>query len=338
MARARHGYTLIEVLAVAVGVLVIVVVALPTLAQPQWMARVQTSRDNLRFWGVAAGSYTMDYAGLMPAYSWQPGGVYHVEGYGDVSTNDWLDAQNWQETDILRRLTGRSSGAHKIRRIENIFPHRRRTHLVMTDYMSLSATDRRAADPQDRNQLIWQHDPIGFEENGPWPEGPGGAGQLAFIQRWPYSSSYQPTVSSFSLDRAGLAGDTVGPVASTCNLFVYTGNVAPLGNRHDIEVAFPSGKVFMFEWHDRHSASQDLWYAYPQARANKLMFDGGVQDRPASEGGGGFNPRNPDNPEAFVYRYTPLTTDPAEVGDPEAMYPVGVRFTREGLAGIDYTQ
>ncbi|MEZ6241637.1 MAG: prepilin-type N-terminal cleavage/methylation domain-containing protein [Phycisphaerales bacterium] len=338
----RHrGFTLVEAMAVVVVLLALVAITAPVLGQPRRAARLQTSQDNLRFWGIAAGTYTMDYAGLMPAYSWRPGETYHVEGTGDVFINGtWQDAQNWQETNLLRRLTGRSTGPDKIRRSSNIYPHRRRTHLVMVDHMGLSPTDRRAADPQDRNQLVWQRDPLGFEEHGPWPEATTGFedqfGSFPVIQRWPYSSSYQVTIASFTLDRSGIAGlSTIGPVAYSCNVFL-TGT-APLGNRHDIEVAFPSGKVFMFEWHDRHSASQDLWYAYPQARPNRLMFDGSVQDRPSSEGGEGFDPRDPNDPEPFLYRYTPLTTDPQEVGDPEALYPVGIRFTRDGLAGIDYT-
>lgn len=338
----RHrGFTLVEALAVAAGLLVLVAVAAPVLGQPRRAARFMTSQDNLRFWGVAAGTYTMDYAGLMPAYSWQVGQTYHVEGTGDVYVgHNWLFAQIWQETDLLRRLTGRATGADRIwRTLGSPWPHRRRTHLVMADHMGLSPTDRRAADPQDRNQLVWQRDPLGFEANGPWPMPTTGSEDSFYehpaIQRWPYSSSYQVTVSSFSLDRSLGVVTAPGPIDDTCNLFTTASG--PFGNRHDIEVAFPSGKVFMFEWHDRHSAGQDLWYAYPQSRPNKLLYDGSVHDRPTSEGGEGFDPRDPDNPEPFLYRYTPLTTDPAEVGDPKALYPVGIRFTRDGLAGIDYT-
>ncbi len=335
----RRGITLVEILALVAVACAVVAIAAPVLGQPARAARRATSQDNLRFWGVASGMYMGDFAARLPSYTWEAGQTYEVAGTGKISmAQDSVFAATWQETDLLRRLTGRTAGHFKIRWLRDVYPHRRRSHLVLVDYLGLDETDRHGIDPRDRNQLVWHHDPLAFEANGVYPE-PTVSGStlepsLPVVQRWPFTSSYHVVPAAWSPDeRVGSIG-TVGPVDAS-NLF--TGTNAVLGQRTAFEIALPAQKVFMFEWHDRHSASQDLWYAYPQARPNKLMFDGSVQDRPTGEAGEGFDPNEPGEPEAYRYPYTPLTTDPPAVGDPNAVYPVSFRFTRDGLAGFDYT-
>lgn len=209
--------------------------------------------------------------------------------------------------------------------------------------MGLSVTSPRAADPQDRFTLVAQRDPLRYEEVGPYPSSTTGQEQQfsgngpddPVVQRWAYSSSYRVVPASYSRDRAIPGRTTIGPVSETVNLFTLSS--LPSSGRRTDDVAFPARKVFMFEWHDRHSADVGLWYAYPQAKPHKLMFDGSVNDLATGEAGEGFDPNDPDNPEPFRHRYTPLSTDPAPVGDPDTEYAVRYRWTRGGLAGIDYT-
>ncbi len=346
----RRGFTLIECAAAVLVGGALLAIFQPVMGDARRGARMQTSQDNLRFWGVASGTYTSDFGGLMPAYSWQPGETHNFAGFGGLkegapitlpSNQGGISAVGFQETDLLRRLTGRAVGERKIRLYQApLFPNRRRTHLVLADHFGFGAANRRAADPQDRLLLTWQRDPIAFEDRGVYPtlKGTqfGGDGPTdPIVQRWPYSSSYRTIPASYSVDARIGSATTIGPVSNSSNFFT-SGNL-PIGNRFAIEVAFPAQKVFMFEWHDRHSSDQGLWYAYPEAKPNKLMFDGSVNDLATGGAGLGFNPNDPDNPESFFYRYEPLSTEPPPVGDPDAFYPVSFRFTRNGLAGIDYS-
>ncbi len=340
--RSQRGFTLIEALAVSLTLLVLVAVVAPVLGQPGRLARLQTSRDNLRFWGFASGMYMGDFGARIPAYSWELQETYEVAGHGPLLMNRGSqDAHAWQNTDILRRLTGRIEGPSRIKFIQSFYVHRRWTQLVLIDYMHIDLlSDRRAIDPRDRNLLVWHNDPLGFEQAGPYPEpDPSEIAlepEIPLLQRWPFASSYQPVPASFSPDvRQGFSARTIGPT-DTSNLFLAANLNVPLGRRTAFEIGFPAQKVFMFEWHDRQSPGPALWYGYPQARPNKLMFDGSVQDRPTGEAGLGFDPNQPDDPDPFVYRYSPLSTDPPGVGDPDAEYPVSFRFTRDGLAGFDY--
>lgn len=346
--RRRRGFTLIECAAAVLVGGTLLAVLQPVVDGARRGARAQTSADNLRFWGAASATYVSDYGGLLPAYSWKPGETHVIAGWLNLPegapftlhpTNGGF-ALGYQETDLLRRHTGRAIGARKIRTLQNLFPNRRRTHLVMADHMGLSVTSPRAADPQDRFTLVAQRDPIRYEDHGPYPT----SGEQQFdgngpsdpvVQRWPYSSSYRVVPASYSQDQRVGSNTTIGPVSGTVNLF-SAGN-SPYGGRRAEEIAFASQKVWMFEWHDRHSSDAGLWYAYPQARAHKVMFDGSVNDRATGDAGEGFDPNDPANPEPFRHHYTPLSTDPAPVGDPDQAYAVSYRWTRGGLAGIDYT-
>ena len=66
------------------------------------------------------------------------------------------------------------------------------------------------------------------------------------------------------------------------------------------------------------------------------FYDDGEQFSVAA-GFWGFNPNDPTHPEPFVHAYSPLSTDPPPVGDPNQRYAVSYRWTRGGLAGIDFT-
>ena len=125
-----------------------------------------------------------------------------------------------------------------------------------------------------------------------------------------------------------------GPVPETSNLFV--GSNRPLGNRTYTQVSFPAQKTFMYELHDRHTQSPGLFYAYPEAKASQLFFDGSVRPEPTNTANPGFDPNDPTSADSFCQLYTPLTTDPPAVGDPTREHWVRYRFTRGGLRGVDY--
>lgn len=158
-------------------------------------------------------------------------------------------------------------------------------------------------------------------------------------QRYPFSSTYLSVPYAWAPDHGPNMEPYVSPIMSTTHLFTVVTHDGLLGFGRTTDVQFPGSKVNRFEHNDRHRTPGDPFYAYIDARPNVLFFDGSVAHRPTRESNPGWDPNNPDLPapgQAWS-RYTPFTTEPPPV-DQYGFYPVWYRFTRGGLAGIDFSR
>ncbi len=344
--RARRGFTLADLIAVLVVVCVGGVMFAHATTPAKREAMGLASMRNLHVIGQMAATYTNEYAGALPAYSWEAGVEYQVAGaFAPRTYATQSEAQAAQHTDVLRRLTGRVDGPDKILNWTSRLANRRYSHLVLLDHWGFAANTGLLASPSDRNLKTWQSDPLDLSEvpgSASPPSGYESGGQTTSTrQRWAYGSSYQMAFVTWMPDEH----PTYGPVPDTPNLFQASGSSVRLGGRQLHEVVFPAGKVWMFEefeWRPRFDwgsgawESDGIWAPYAAARSGKLMFDGSVHDRPAADAASAWHPWA-SGLEPWVQRYVPIMTFPAWRGD-DRNREIDQRFrwTRDGLAGIDY--
>jgi hypothetical protein len=262
------------------------------------------------------------------------------------ASND-TDAAQWQNMEILQRVTGRTEGDNRIIRFNQRIPHRRQNHLVLLDYMTTTQPDPVAASPFDTLLLQWQANPTDITAANSIPFAPGsnpGAGYVASTgwtvegtrQRWAFASSYQTVPAAWNTD--GINGTpTWAPIANNPHLFTTNQpDQIKLGRRKYTQVAFPSGKVLQFEEFDRLSSSRDLYYLYPDANINLSFFDGSVRRERTADANPGWNPVTPD--QEFRQQYVPIDQFPIPktgLGETDT-YCARYRWTRFGLRGIDF--
>ncbi len=338
-ARLRLGFTLIELLVVIAIIALLIGILLPALSKARKAGRAAVCKSNMKQQGIGMATYASDYQDKIASYSWRAGEVYPSEWPPMRGPhNDDLTAAGYQQTDLLRRRTGRGSGPNKILNNNITMPHRRFNHLILFDYLSSQLPEQIAACPEDRNLLLSQADPLDeslYATNSEWNTD-SFFSALRVKQRYPYSSSYQTVPNAWAPD--GLINGTaaVWPLVSTSHLFGVIGTSGVHGKRKFSQVVFSGQKVHMFEHNDWHGSSNQPFYAYAEASPQQLFFDVSVRAEKSGESNCGWDPTNPTSADTFYYKYTPLSTEPDPIGDPQRLLPVRYRFTRGGLAGNDY--
>ena len=340
----RHrGYSLIEVIVSVVVLGVLGAVLVPMLGAAKFQQRSMSSSQKLLTIGQMGMMYAQDNADRLFSYSWRAGETYIMpSGVSRLPPND-QDAASYQNQEILMRRTGRILGQTKFLNFTARLPHRRYSHLVLMDYMNSPFPSDLFIDPSDANLQMWASDPLNYGPGSGVPYADGyQAGYDAEInwvtetvrQRWPFASSYQAVPDAWQPSR----GARYIPVSSTPHLLTPSGS-APDGflsnGRRLSEVLHNANKVWIHEEFDRDRADP-LYFGYDEAQADKLMFDGSVNNWASGIAAPSVVPEL--GQMHWQQAYVPLDTFPVPVGGlgDNTLVSQRYRWTYGGLSGINY--
>lgn len=357
--KTRRAFTLTELAAIAVALAVGASLVAATGSPWTKQAMRIRSQDNLRVIGQASMVYGGFNADAIPSYSWKADVPYQIIGSpSPVTARTDSDAHAYQNTDLLRRLTGRidnlnvdGPGTGKILFMDFRIVDKRYSHLILADFFAWGATPWIFAAPDDVNLQHWRANPLDLDSV---PYGAGGTlpngydtdsnwRKPGIKQRWAYTSSYQWAPASWQPDES----PSCFPISDTPHLFGGATEGVELGGRFFADVANPAQKVFVFEefeWQPRLDpdtgtwVSDGTWFAYPNAHVGKLMFDGSVNDWQTGASNVGWNPSSPDYEWKQTYKVLDTFPEwkPRHVAAQSRLLPQWFRWTRDGLQGIDY--
>ncbi len=342
MKNVRRGFSLVEALVVVVVVGMLVVILMPMLGAARMQMRAQSSAEKLMTIGQAGMMYAQDNADRLFSYTWRAGEVYTLPTGRKKIYSDDTGAADGQNQDVLMRNTGRVNGLYKIQSNAFRLPHRRFTHLVLMDYMNQPFGSDLFIDPSDGKQQYWKDNPLeyGSGSNVPYADGiPAGYDSdqnwaiNSVRQRWAFGSSYQVVPDAWQPDR----GNRYIPVESTPHLFQIGGfgDLNLSAGRRMSSVLHNANKVWMYEEFDR-DRMQHLYFGYDQAKVEKLMFDGSVNNWESGRAAPSVVPER----GIFHWQqaYVPLDRFPVPVGGlgDSTLVSQRWRWTFGGLSGINY--
>ncbi len=328
------------VLVVLLGLLVSI--AMPMMGAARQRMRGLSSAQKLMVIGHGGAMYAQDNAGRVFNYSWRGGETYFMPDGRIQNPRDDQEAGAYQNQEILQRLTGRINGEFKFQNFSARVPHRRYGHLVLLDYLGQATNTEAYIDPSDGKQLVWTSRPLDYGPGSsvPYANGMPGAGYdtdpnwatNTVLQRWAFASSYQSVPSAWQQDHPA---PRYIPVESTPHLFQGGSEIDLHTGRRFTEVLHPSNKVWMHEEFDR-DRTQHLYFGYDQAKTDKLMFDGSVNNWASGIAAPSVVP------ERGIYHwrqtYVPLDRFPLPVGGlgDDTLISQRFRWTYGGLSGVDY--
>ncbi len=342
------GFTLVELLVVIAIIALLIGILLPAIGEARRAGKLTMCLSNLKQFGVATGSYAADYEDRIWAFTWRKTGTPNNPklpsqwAQYQQATND-VYAGKMQALDILSRRTGRDPSDFFGIAPAAWIAHVLYSHLVIQDYLAARLPEKMVVCPEDLHRNNWQIDPKNNFDQGVWL--PFQEAPSALAVRWPYSASYQPPTATYDGSPAP-ARITQATSQST----YYVPNDVRVGNLKMSDVQFASKKVHLHDAEQRHYTKKRVFFGWAGSRQPLLMFDGSVNIEITGgdvyqhqrlgrlmKGNEGWIPNQPSSRNPTIITYSPQTWEaPAQgqfgVDDTPGYY----RWTREGLAGIDF--
>ena len=347
-ARFSRAFTLVELLLVIAIIALLVSIALPVLASARKSARTTLCVSNMRQLALASQNYAGDSKGRAAGFSWTMGERNSEWSDLNVATRP-QDAHSDQAVHILRTLLRK--GPDEIPVSWERIKDRNLWHLVLTaggHFGAMHPKQRAVICPDDALALLWQDtEPSGIDALVGAGLAPSDMVTGAARYMLPFWSTYFSVPASFTPDGPAPGLSTFVQDPDHHRWLTYAGTdvvrTLRLQVRRFDEVTFPSQKVYMFDYIDRHSARRPLWYAYAQSRVPLALFDGSVRIARTADAKPGGRPDQPWLTNPTTYRYDPRYAPGWEGFDPPSL--TGDRFeqmtgyyvwTLRGIRGTDF--
>jgi prepilin-type N-terminal cleavage/methylation domain-containing protein len=352
--RSRAAFTLIELLVVIAVIALLIALLLPGLGEARRIARTIRCMGNLQQYAVATQAYGADHEDRLWAFTWNRGwrqsnGMWkhdaqmHDPWDHPGFFNDTPDNMQWSARQMVWIIRARGDragpkpgGGQAIGLMPPGFaPHHYYSHLVLNDFLAHRLPEPMVICPEDRFRLLWASDPHAFDLGVFNPNTPGDSDTNA-RRRWPYSSSYVPTVSAWE---ASSPPHRIAQMVHGSFSVSGTGDQLRYGNRRLSQIAFPSSKVHQYDMNQRHFGRYQPPWVLEEHRQPLQFFDGSVVTRANIDANKGWRRNSVGGTQANFQvgterwlTYSPQRWEPFHTVMGWGFY----RFTAGGLTGYDF--
>jgi prepilin-type N-terminal cleavage/methylation domain-containing protein len=291
--RSNRGFTLIELLVVIAIIALLIAILVPALAEARRVARLVICSASGQQYNVGTQSYAADYEDRIWSFTWNRGKgppynnpQFHMhdpwDHPGAIAYNEqnnyihaarqaiWIMRYRGDRAGV-RQSDGRQAITFGAPLTTNWIPHFYYSHLVLNDYLAQRLPEPMVACPEDRPRKLWQADPNGFDNGAFSPLDVAGANTLE-RRRWPYSSSYLPTVAAFEKPTRSVNNR----ITQFQHGFVGVPFGAEFGDRRLSDVSHPSQKVHQYDMVQRHFGRREVAWVNQNHRQPLQFFDGSV--------------------------------------------------------------